>query len=77
MQQDLPVGSLLASEIAVGIDTLMQFYPQLEGSQNWSQMVRDTLGLTFLPYQASASLELLAKLPAEFYRGVTLTAPGF
>ena len=77
MQADLPVGSLLVSEIAVGIDTLMQFYPQLEGNQNWSQLVRDTLGLTFLPYQASASAELLAKLPPEFHRGVTLTAPGF
>ncbi|MEB2774020.1 nucleoside phosphorylase [Algoriphagus sp. D3-2-R+10] len=77
MQPDLPVGSLLASEIAVGVDTLMQFYPQLEGSQDWSQLVKDTLGLTFLPYQASASTELLQKLPSDFHRGVTLTAPGF
>lgn len=77
MQVDLPVGSLLASEIAVGVDTLMQFYPKLEGNQDWSQLVRDTLELTFLPYQASASNELLQKLPSDFHRGVTLTAPGF
>ena len=77
MQEDLPVGSLLASEIAIGVDTLMQFYPKLEGSQAWSNLVKDTLDLTFLPYQASASSKLLQKLPGEFYRGVTLTAPGF
>lgn len=77
MQADLPIGSILASEIAVGVDTLMQFYPKLEGSQNWSYLVQQTLDLTFLPYQASASSKLLQKLPAGFYRGVTLTAPGF
>ncbi|MDR7129899.1 uridine phosphorylase [Algoriphagus sp. 4150] len=77
MQADLPVGSLLVSEIAVGVDTLMQFYPKLEGSQAWSNLVKDTLDLTFLPYQASASSKLLQKLPGEFYHGVTLTAPGF
>ena len=77
MQVDLPVGSLLASEIAVGVDTLMQFYPKLEGNQDWSQLVKDTLELNFLPYQAAASKELLQKLPPDFHRGVTLTAPGF
>ncbi|MEB2779452.1 nucleoside phosphorylase [Algoriphagus sp. C2-6-M1] len=77
MQADLPVGSVLASEIAVGVDTLMQFYPKLEGSQNWSELVKETLDLTFLPYQASASSALLHKLPSDFHRGVTLTAPGF
>jgi len=77
MQADLAVGSLLASEIAVGVDTLMQFYPTLEGSQDWARLVQETLNLTFLPYQASASTKLLQKLPSDFYRGVTLTAPGF
>ena len=77
MQSDLAVGSLLASEIAVGVDTLMQFYPTLEGSQDWARLVQETLNLTFLPYQASASTKLLQKLPSDFYRGVTLTPPGF
>jgi len=77
MQADLPVGSLLASEIAVGVDTLMQFYPKLKGNQDWAKLVQETLHLTFLPYQASASTKLLQRLPSDFYRGVTLTAPGF
>jgi uridine phosphorylase len=77
MQADLPVGSLLASEIAVGVDTLMQFYPKLKGNQDWARLVQETLDLTFLPYQASASSKLLQKLPSDYYRGVTLTAPGF
>lgn len=77
MQKELPVGSLLASEKAVGIDTLMQFYPLLEEKQDWASLVQKTLNLTFLPYQASASLALLQKLPNTIHRGVTLTAPGF
>lgn len=77
MLADLPVGSLLASEIAVGVDTLMQFYPKLEGNQDWALLVKETLDLTFLPYQAGASNELLQKLSSDFHRGVTLTAPGF
>ncbi|MDE0560945.1 nucleoside phosphorylase [Algoriphagus sp. NF] len=77
MQADIPVGSLLASEIGIGMDTLMQFYPSLADDQSIAELIRQELGLGFLPYQASASSDLLGKLDKRFFRGVTLTCPGF
>lgn len=77
MQPDIPVGSLLASEIGVGMDTLMTFYPELSGDQSLGMAIQKELGLGFLPYQASASDLLLAKLDERIMRGITLTCPGF
>ncbi|WP_236021310.1 nucleoside phosphorylase [Algoriphagus oliviformis] len=77
LQPDIPVGSLLASEVAVGLDTLMAFYPELPGRQDLAMAVQEELGLAFSPYQAAADPSLLARLGGEFLRGVTLTCPGF
>nr|WP_236032706.1 nucleoside phosphorylase [Algoriphagus pacificus] len=77
MQEDIPVGSLLASEKAVGLDTLMQFYPELSESQEWGILLQEKLNLGFTPYQAAASEYLMNQLPEDFFRGITLTCPGF
>ncbi|TDQ17362.1 uridine phosphorylase [Algoriphagus boseongensis] len=77
MQTDIPVGSLLASELGIGMDTLMAYYPELSGDQGLALAIQKELGLSFLPYQASASSQLLAKLDQEILTGVTLTCPGF
>lgn len=77
MQADIPVGSHLASSIGIGMDTLMSYYPELGGDQSLAQAIQKELGLSFLPYQAPASSELLAKLDEKFIKGVTLTCPGF
>jgi uridine phosphorylase len=77
MQEDLPVGTLLASEVAIGMDTLMVYYPELAGDQSLAKAVQTELDLTFLPYQAAASSLLLGKLEKDFVKGVTLTCPGF
>lgn len=77
MVEEIEAGSLLVSEAAIGLDTLMQFYPELSSDQSFAKLVQDTLELPFQPYQAHASKDLLAELPSEFYRGLTLTAPGF
>ncbi len=77
MQADLPIGTLLASEVAIGMDTLMVYYPELAGDQSLAKAVQTELELTFLPYQAAASSFLLGKLEKDFVRGVTLTCPGF
>lgn len=77
MQKDIPVGSLLASEIGIGLDTLMAFYPDLSGDQSLAKAVQNELGLAFTPYQAAASAELLSKSQDHFIQGVTLTCPGF
>lgn len=77
MQKDIPVGSHLASKVGIGLDTLMQFYSELPSSQELAKEVKDTLALTFQPYQSPAGQELLNKLPADFLQGITLTCPGF
>jgi len=77
MQGSIPVGSLLASEIAIGMDSLMAYYPKLSGSQEIGKAVKEELGLEFSPYQANASQLLMSKLGSEFVKGVTLTCPGF
>ena len=77
LQEDLPTGTLLASEIALGMDTLMAYYPELSGPQNFGQAIQAELGLSFRPYQAAASTKLLGILDASIPRGITLTCPGF
>lgn len=77
MQVDIPVGTLLASEIGIGLDSLMQFYPQPKGDQAIALAIQKELGLSFTPYQAMADPELLSCLDKQYIRGVTLTCPGF
>ena len=77
LQEDIPTGTLLASEIAIGMDTLMAYYPELSGAQNFGQAIQAELGLSFRPYQAAASTKLLGMLDASIPRGITLTCPGF
>lgn len=77
MQEDLPVGTLLASEIGIGMDTLMTYYPELEEDQRIAKAIQSELNLPFLPYQATASTRLLEKLDEQIVKGVTLTCPGF
>ncbi|GAB2476977.1 nucleoside phosphorylase [Algoriphagus taiwanensis] len=77
MQADLPVGTMLASEIGIGMDTLMAYYPELDEGQSIAKAIQAELNLSFLPYQASASSLLLSKLDEEVVKGVTLTCPGF
>ena len=77
LQEDIPTGTLLASKIAIGMDTLMAYYPELSGPQNFGQAIQAELGLSFRPYQAAASTKLLGMLDASIPRGITLTCPGF
>lgn len=77
LQEDIPTGTLLASEIAIGMDTLMAYYPELSGPQDFGQAIQAELGLSFRPYQAAASTKLLGMLDASIPRGITLTCPGF
>ena len=77
MQTDLPVGTMLASELGIGMDTLMTYYPELEEDQSIAKAIQSELNLPFLPYQATASTLLLEKLDEGIVKGVTLTCPGF
>jgi len=77
LQEDLHAGELLVSEIAIGLDTMMAFYPHLNGNHDMADAIQRELHLSFLPYQAYADPELLAKVEGQFVKGITLTCPGF
>ena len=80
IQGNIPVGTLLASEFAVGFDTLMQFYVKsyTAAEQKLAQAVnRHFSNLSFSPYIGSANPALLKQFAMELPKGITMTAPGF
>ncbi|MEO9965219.1 MAG: nucleoside phosphorylase [Reichenbachiella sp.] len=79
MQEDLPVGTLLASDHAVGLDSLMTFYSlnQTDFERSVSQELKATTGLPFQPYCVAGSSALLDQLAFDMVKGNTVTCPGF
>ncbi len=79
LQADVPVGSLLATQHAVGLDSLMQFYPLVETGLETqvAQDLQQHLGLPFAPYVVRGSDLLREQLAADLLIGNTVTCPGF
>ena len=81
IHEDIPVDTLLVSEYAVGLDTLMHYYAQsltLEEEHFKRSVESHFEGLfNFTPYVSEADSELLSKLGQSLKRGLTVTAPGF
>ncbi|HAA11903.1 MAG TPA: phosphorylase [Cytophagales bacterium] len=79
LQQDLRLGSHLASEYAVGLDTLMCFYnlPHTELEESVGEALQKVIGLPFTPYIVKGSEKLLARLGGGMVKGNTVTCPGF
>lgn len=80
IQGDIKMGTILASEHAIGFDALMQYYVKnyTVREANIQAAVRahfDTLN--FLPYVGSASEKLLTQIASDLPKGITMTAPGF
>lgn len=79
LQQDLRLGTHLASEYAVGLDTLMCFY-SLEQSaleKSVGGAIKSLLDLPFTPYVVRGSKSLLNRMGEGFRKGNTVTSPGF
>ena len=79
LQPDIPVGSHLVSDYAIGLDTLMFFY-QLTNSEDessFSEALHDSGELPFKPYVVRGSKELMERIGFDMIRGNTLTSPGF
>jgi uridine phosphorylase len=79
LQADVPVGSLLATQHAVGLDSLMQFYPLVETGLE-TQVAKDLqqhIGLPFAPYVVRGSDLLREQVAADLLVGNTVTCPGF
>ncbi|WP_324677754.1 nucleoside phosphorylase [Hymenobacter sp. GOD-10R] len=79
LQADIPVGSHLVTEHAVGLDSLMQFYPLVETGLEVEvgAGVQQALGLDYRPYCVRGSDLLREQLGAGMVVGNTLTCPGF
>lgn len=80
IQGNLPVGTVLASEFAIGFDTLMQFYVKSysDDEEKLAEAIeRHFSNLSFRPYIGSASKKLLKQFAIGLPKGITMTAPGF
>lgn len=80
MQPDIPLDSFLVSKAALGMDSLMSFYPWVESEEGQviGNKVQRTLDLSIRPYLSEASTLLLKEFQGpQMYSGVTVTAPGF
>jgi uridine phosphorylase len=79
LQADVPVGALLATQHAVGLDSLMQFYPFMETGLETqvAQDLQKSLALPYAPYVVRGSDLLREQLAADLLIGNTVTCPGF
>lgn len=79
IQQDIPLGSHLLSDYAVGLDTLMSFYklPQNSFEKSVAKELQADIGLSFMPYVVRGSASLLEQLKEGLITGNTVTCPGF
>jgi len=79
LQEDIPVGSYLVSDYAVGFDNLMTFYDlkQDDVEQSIAEDIRKKVKLPFTPYVVRGSESLRKQVGADMVVGNTITAPGF
>jgi len=80
IQPNIPIGTILASEYAIGFDALMQYYikPYTETEEKIKIAIdKQFLNLAFKPYVGRASERLLNQFASNLPKGITMTAPGF
>lgn len=81
IQQDIPMGTVLASSHGLGFESLMQYYQQDLSTEEISLLadvnahLGNLKGIT--PYLTAASDELLKQFAFDLPTGITATAPGF
>ena len=79
LQEDIPVGSYLASDYAVGFDNLMTFYDlrQEDEERSIAEDLVKKVKLPFTPYVVRGSESLRKLIAGDMIVGNTITAPGF
>lgn len=81
IQANIPVGTLLMSEFAVGLDNVLHFYQFANTLQETALLEQFTLHCyfhhTIHPYVSAGDAQLLSHFSNTFIKGITLTAPGF
>ncbi|MFZ4860816.1 nucleoside phosphorylase [Sphingobacterium sp. Mn56C] len=77
---NLSIGTVLASDYAIGFDALMQYYVKPYSpmeSRLKAAIELQFSSLSFKPYVGRASEKLLAQFASDLPKGITMTAPGF
>lgn len=79
LQGDIPLGSHLVTDYAVGLDNLMTFYdlPMNDFEAGIAHDLQRKARLPFMPYVVRGSEELRAQIGKEMIVGNTVTCPGF
>jgi uridine phosphorylase len=79
LQEDIPVGTHLLSDYAVGLDNLMNFYdlPMDDFETGLAHDLQKKTGLPFMPYVVRGSEALRNQIENEMQIGNTVTCPGF
>lgn len=79
LQEDIPVGSHLVTDYAIGFDNLMSFYDlrQDELEKNIGEDIQKRIKLPFTPYVVRGSEALRKQIGSDMIVGNTVTAPGF
>ncbi|HEX8040780.1 MAG TPA: nucleoside phosphorylase, partial [Chryseosolibacter sp.] len=79
LQEDIPNGSHLLSDYAVGFDNLMTFYdlPQDDVERAIGADIGKKVGLPVTPYVVRGSETMLKKYGGDMIVGNTVTTPGF
>jgi len=79
LQEDIPLGSHLVTNYAVGLDNLMQFYdlPMNEFERKIAADIQSKAKLPFMPYVVKGSEALKEQIGFNMISGNTVTTPGF
>lgn len=80
LQEDIPVGSHLVSDYALGLDNLMNFYdlPMDDFETGLAHDIQKKTGLPFMPYVVRGSELLRDQIGGtDMIKGNTVTCPGF
>jgi uridine phosphorylase len=81
LQENIQVGTILASSFGLGLDSLMNYYP-------YTPSAKETILLNAIeqhlkdscipkPYLAKGDEDLLNRIAFDLEKGITVTAPGF
>ncbi len=81
VQEDIPMGTILASTYGLGLDALMHYYEQSNSTEEKNLLNQINNHFSKIegisPYLTSASSKLLESIGHDMAKGITVTAPGF
>jgi uridine phosphorylase len=79
LQEDIAVGSFIASDYGIGLDNLMNFYdlPMNDEEAGVAHDLQKKIGLPFMPYVVRGSESLRQQIAFDMAVGNTVTTPGF